>query len=86
LAKEEPGISAVKAFMDKEDHAMMAAFQELKDAIKIKRVNDELLEYLVSSLQWLVRYSKKNHIPLPDIDKIEETIDRAINTAERLRP
>lgn len=73
MAKEEPGISAVKAFMDKEDYTMLAAFQELRNAIKIKRVNDELLEYLVSSLQWLIRYSKKNHISLPDIDKIEET-------------
>jgi hypothetical protein len=86
LAKEEPGISAVKAFMDKKDYTMMAAYHELKDAIKIKRVNDELLEYLVSSLQWLVHYSKKNNIPLPDIDKIEETINRAIDTAEKLRP
>jgi hypothetical protein len=72
--------------MDKEDYTMMAAFQELKDAIKFKRVNDELLEYLVSSLRWLVRYSKKNHIPLPDIEKIQETIDRAIDIAEKLRP
>lgn len=86
MAKEELGISAVKVFMDKEDHTMLAAYHELKDAIKIKRVNDELLEYLVSSLQWLVRYSKKNHLPLPDIDKIEETINRAINTVEKLRP
>jgi hypothetical protein len=84
--KQMNEINVERTFMDKENYTMMAAFQELKDAIKIKRVNDELLEYLVSSLQWLVRYSKKNHIPLPDIDKIEETIDRAINTAERLRP
>jgi hypothetical protein len=65
---------------------MMAAFQELKEAIKIKRINDELLEYLVSSLRWLIRYSDKYNIPLPDLDKIQETIDRAIYTAEKLRP
>jgi hypothetical protein len=86
LGKEKHGINVVKAFMNKEDYTMMAAFQELRDAIKIKRVNDELLEYLVSSLQWLVNYSKKNYIPLPDVEKIQETTDRAINTAEKLRP
>jgi hypothetical protein len=65
---------------------MMAAFQELKDAIRMRRVNDELLEYLVSSLRWLIHYSKKNRIQLPDMDKMQETIDRAINTAEKLKP
>jgi hypothetical protein len=64
---------------------MMAAFQELKDAIRMRRVNDELLEYLVSS-RWLIHYSKKNRIQLPDMDKMQETIDRAINTAEKLKP
>jgi hypothetical protein len=29
----------------------MAAFQELKDVLQVKRVNDELLEYLSSSLR-----------------------------------
>ena len=31
------------------DYIKMAAFQELKEALEIKRVNDELLEYLASS-------------------------------------
>ena len=79
-------INVERTFMDKEDYTMMAAFQELKDAIRIKRVNDELLEYLVSSLRWILHYSKKNHIPLPDMDKMQDTINRAIDTAEKLRP
>jgi hypothetical protein len=79
-------INVVKVSMDKEDYTMMAAFQELKDAIRVKRVNDELLEYLMSSLRWIIHYSKKNQIPLPDMDKMQETIYRAINTAEKLRP
>ena len=34
-------------------HIKMAAFHELQEAL-IKRVNDELLEHLVSSIRWLV--------------------------------
>ena len=45
------GINEVRVFTDKNDHVMLAAYQELKDAIKIKRINDELLEYLVSTLR-----------------------------------
>lgn len=64
-------IDVVKASMDKEDYTMMASFQELNDAMRIKRTNDELLEYLVSSLRWLIHYSKKNRIPLPDMHSRE---------------
>jgi hypothetical protein len=40
--------------MDKEQYIMMAAYNEIKDAIRIKRVNDELLEYLTSSSRWIL--------------------------------
>jgi hypothetical protein len=46
--------------MDKEQYAMTPTYNELKDAIRIKRVNDELLEHLISSLRWLFYYSDKN--------------------------
>jgi len=38
--------------LDSIDYMKMAAFQELKDVLQVKRVNDELLEYLSSSLRW----------------------------------
>jgi hypothetical protein len=50
----------------------MAAFQELKDVLQVKRVNDELLEYLSSSLHWLLHYSHKYQIPLSEKNKIIE--------------
>ncbi len=37
--------------LDSIDSMKMAAFQELKDVLQVKRVNDELLEYLSSSLR-----------------------------------
>ncbi len=35
--------------MNSTDHMKVAAVQELKDAIQIKKVNDELLEFLGAS-------------------------------------
>jgi hypothetical protein len=62
----------------------MAAFQELQSALRAKRINDELCEYLLSSLRWLMHYSKRNDIPLPEMDKIDEIINRTMEIAEKL--
>jgi hypothetical protein len=52
--------------MDSYEHTMMAAWQELQYALKMKRVNEELLEHLTSSIRYLIHNSKKYNIPLPD--------------------
>jgi hypothetical protein len=70
--------------MDNPGHVMTAAYQELTHAIKFKRINEELLEYLCSSIGWLLHYSKKNNIALPERDKIEEFVSRAIAIADKL--
>jgi hypothetical protein len=66
------------------DEIREAAFHELQEALKIKRVNDELLEHLLSSVLWLVNYAKKNNITLPEKDKITEILDKAIAIADKL--
>lgn len=60
------------------------AVEKLRYALKVKQVNDELLEQLASSLRWLLHYSEKNGIPLPEKDKIIALIDRAIEIESRL--
>lgn len=64
----------------------LAAFQELQDALKIKRVNDELLEFLASSLRWLIYYTRKNNLPLPEKDKIIRVLDRTMEISHKLPP
>jgi hypothetical protein len=64
----------------------LAAFQELQDALKIKRVNDELLEFLTSSLRWLMHYSQKNNLPLPEKDRMIDTLDRIMAISGKLPP
>jgi hypothetical protein len=58
--------------MDSSDHMKIAAFQELQDAIKIKRVNDELLDHLLATLRWIFHYVRKNNMPMPDQDKLSD--------------
>ena len=57
----------------------MAAIEELKEALKIKQVNDELLEYLSSSLSWLIHYSNKYQISLPEKEKISLILERILD-------
>ncbi|MGZ5509944.1 MAG: hypothetical protein ACXWFC_05635 [Nitrososphaeraceae archaeon] len=40
--------------MDSTDYIKLSAFQELKDALQVKRVNDELLEYLSSYVGYFI--------------------------------
>lgn len=62
----------------------MAAFQELQEALQIKNINDELLEYLASSLNWLLHYASKYNINLPEKDRIYEVLERAMAIASKL--
>jgi len=72
--------------MDSTDYMKLALWQELQNALKIKRINDELLLYLSSSLRWLIHYSEKNRLYLPDKDKIIEMLNRIMEIADRLPP
>jgi hypothetical protein len=74
---DKTDMNAVRIFMGKADHIMTAAYQERKFTMQFKRVNEELLEYS-SSIRWLPHYSKKNNIPLPERDKLDEIADKAI--------
>ncbi len=80
--------NVVKKWMDTDRksyyHIKMPAWQELQEALKIKRINDELLEYLTSSLRYLVHYSERYNIHLPEHDKIGEILNRIMAIAEKL--
>jgi hypothetical protein len=67
-------------------YVKMAAWQELQEARHMARVNDELLEYLVSSFRWLLHYSKKNQIPIPEVDKITDILGRIRSINSKLGP
>jgi hypothetical protein len=62
----------------------LAAVQKLRYALEMKKINDNLLEQLASSLKWLLHYSEKYQIPLPEKDRIIALIDRAIELENQL--
>jgi hypothetical protein len=73
-----------KKFTNSAEYMKIAAFRELKDALQVKRVNDELLEFLAASLRWILHYCERNKIPIPDRNKINELMDRAIEIEKKL--
>lgn len=62
----------------------MATFQELKEALKVKKVNDEILQFLVSSLRWILHYCSKYDMPIPEEEKIIDMLDRAMEFEKKL--
>jgi hypothetical protein len=63
--------------IDSTEHIKIAALHELQDAVRIRRINVELFDYLCSSVRWMLRYATKNNIWLPDIEKFDGILDRA---------
>ena|SRR5687768_10149084 len=57
------------------NYMKMATMEELKMALRIRHLNDELLEYLMASIGWLMHYSNKYYIPLPEKDKLYTMLD-----------
>jgi hypothetical protein len=70
--------------MDSSDYMKLAVYKELQEALQLKRINEELLEYLGASLRWLFHYSKKYKIPLPENKKIDLVIDRTLEIANKI--
>ena len=67
-----------------DDSIEFAAVQKLQYALLVKKLNDEMLEQLASSLRWLIHYSEVHAIELPEKEKIIALIDRAIAIEGRL--
>ncbi|HZA71046.1 MAG TPA: hypothetical protein VE548_15215 [Nitrososphaeraceae archaeon] len=58
--------------------------ERLRNTMKVKRINDELLQHLESSLRWVIHYCRKHDIPLPEEDKIIDLCNKAIEIEKKL--
>lgn len=58
-----------------ETYLQLAANEKLSYANELHEMNLIMGEHLSSSLMWTINYCKKNNIPLPDIDKIQNIIN-----------
>jgi hypothetical protein len=64
----------------------MSAIEKLRYAVKVKRINDELLEHLATSLTWTLHYCAKNNLPLPNQDKINRIVNKALCLVDQIPP
>jgi hypothetical protein len=67
------------------DHIKLQEIAELRNALTIKDLNEELLEHLQLSIMYILKYCDENKVPLPDMDRIEKMLDRADNLIYQLR-
>lgn len=49
---------------------------EYKKALRLKNMNQELIHHLHGSLFWLLRYSEKYSIPLPQKEALSSMIEK----------
>ncbi|WP_179371301.1 hypothetical protein [Nitrosopumilus ureiphilus] len=65
--------------MDNSDtYIEKSALEKLNYALEVEKLTYELSEHLANSVKWLNHYCKTNNIPLPDQDKINEIVDKAV--------
>lgn len=63
--------------MTDEIDIMQKALLEYKDAVRIKNMNQELLQHLGDSIFYLIKHSEKYNLPLPKKDELIRMVDRA---------
>lgn len=69
--------------MNSAEHMKIAAYQELQEALKVKRINDEFLEFLSSSVRWILRYAKNNNMDIPERERIIDILDKAMKIEDK---
>lgn len=64
---------------DSTTHTKIALAQEWK-------INEDLIEHLCSSIRWIIRYAGNNNLPLPEIDRMEDMLKKAMAHTDKLGP
>lgn len=73
--------------MDNSDkYIEQGAIEKLRYALHVQKVNKELAEHLNDSLLWVLHYCKKHNIPLPNLEKIRQIIDKSLELEQKTTP
>ncbi len=71
-------------------HLKLQLTQELERAVKSQRINQELYDHLLSTLQYLLKYARQSCIELPkpqvseSLERIHTLIDRANEVCQKV--
>jgi hypothetical protein len=71
---------------DSTTHMKIALAQEWQEILKFKKINEDLMEHLCSSIRWIIRYARNNNLPLPEIDRMEDMLKKAMAHTDKLGP
>jgi hypothetical protein len=69
----------VRAFrlMTDEIDVVKQAIMHYDRAVRLKKINEDLYHHLSGSIVWILKYSDKNQIPLPNKEGLCEMVTRA---------
>jgi hypothetical protein len=65
--------------------AMQDALNLMQYAHTLKQLNEELYEHLHGSIRYIIGYTEKNHIALPQKDALLELLVKTDNYANMIR-
>jgi hypothetical protein len=59
------------------DYLKLQLVSELREALRIKDMNVELLEQIDFTARWLLDYCEKNGVEPPNLDRLRSMLERA---------
>jgi|APSaa5957512535_1039671.scaffolds.fasta_scaffold08481_12 hypothetical protein len=63
---------------------MKKALAEMDDAVKLKKMNEELMQQLSGSVYWLIKYSEKYDISLPKKEELLRMVEKADSMIDKM--
>jgi len=70
--------------MTNEFDVLKRALAEHETALKMKHLNQQLMEYLTGSIYYITKYSEENNIPLPNKENLLKMIEEANSMIENI--
>ena len=67
-----------------EIEALEEVLAEYNHAKKLKRLNEELMEHLNSTVRWILHYCEKNDLRPPNLDILDNAVERSQDYIQKM--
>jgi hypothetical protein len=75
-----------KMSMDSSTHMKIALAEEWREILLFKQLNEDMMRHLCFSIRWIIRYTRKNNLPLPELERMENLLNEAMSYADKIEP
>jgi hypothetical protein len=72
--------------IDSSTHMKIALAQEWREILLFKKINEDMMKHLCFSIRWIIRYTRKNNLPLPELERMESLLNKAMSYADKIEP